>query len=200
VELVPRAVASVTRTGIVDADGVERAVDVIVTATGFQPVNYLCRMRVVGRDGPTLQEHWAGEPRAYLGITVPGFPNFFMLYGPGTNGGELVVMLESQAEFAVRAVKRMIRERVTAVEAPVQDEGDLVDDEQQLLQVTHRGDRDPMALRQPALPRPYQDPGPSVGDDPPTRKRRRIPPASDERAVLGYRDPRVEHTRDEVRS
>ena len=116
VALVPRAVASVTRTGIVDADGVERAVDVIVMATGFQPANYLARLRVVGRDGRTLQAHWANEPRAFLGITVPAFPNFFMLYGPGTNGGEIVIMLESQAEYAVRAVKRMIRERVTAVE------------------------------------------------------------------------------------
>jgi cation diffusion facilitator CzcD-associated flavoprotein CzcO len=116
VELVPRAVASVTPTGIVDANGVERAVDVIIMATGFQPANYLARLRVVGRGGRTLQEHWADEPRAYLGITVPGFPNFFMLYGPGTNGGELVVMLESQAEYAVRAMKRMIRERVTAIE------------------------------------------------------------------------------------
>jgi cation diffusion facilitator CzcD-associated flavoprotein CzcO len=116
VELVPRAVASLTRTGIVDTDGVERAVDVIVMATGFQPANYLARLRVVGRGGRTLKEHWAGEPRAYLGITVPGFPNFFMLYGPGTNGGEIVLMLESQAEYAVRAVKRMIRECVTAVE------------------------------------------------------------------------------------
>ena len=71
---------------------------------------------MVGRDGRTLQEHWAGEPRAYLGITVPGFPNFFMLYGPGTNGGEIVIMLESQAEYAVRAIKRMMRERVTAIE------------------------------------------------------------------------------------
>ena len=60
---------------------------------------------------------WANEPRAFLGITVPAFPNFFMLYGPGTNGGgEIVIMLESQAEYAVRAVKRMIRERVTAVD------------------------------------------------------------------------------------
>ncbi|HYU38472.1 MAG TPA: hypothetical protein VEM59_01375 [Acidimicrobiia bacterium] len=116
VELVPRAVASATRTGIVDADGVERPVDVIVMATGFQPANYLARLRVVGRGGRTLQERWAGEPRAYLGITVPEFPNFFMLYGPGTNAGELVIMLESQAEYAVRAMKRMIRERVTAVE------------------------------------------------------------------------------------
>ncbi len=116
VELVPRAVASVTRSGIVDTEGVERTVDVIVMATGFQPANYLARLRVVGREGRTLQEHWAGEPRAFLGITVPAFPNFFMLYGPGTNGGELVIMLESQAEYAVRAMKRMIRERVTAVE------------------------------------------------------------------------------------
>ena len=116
VELVPRAVASVTANGIVDADGVERAVDVIVMATGFQPADYLARLRMVGRDGRTLQEHWAGEPHAYLGITVPDFPNFFMLYGPGTNGGEIVTMLESQAEFAVRAVRRMIWERVTAVE------------------------------------------------------------------------------------
>ena len=116
VELVPKAVASVTRDGIVDADGVERAVDVIVMATGFQPTDYLARMKVVGRDGRTLQEHWAGEPRAYLGITVPGFPNFYMLYGPGTNGGEIVTMLEAQARYAVRGVKRMRREGVTAIE------------------------------------------------------------------------------------
>jgi len=116
VALVPRAVSSVTETGIVDTDGVERAVDVIVMATGFQPADYLARLPVVGRDGRTLQSHWAGEPHAYLGITVPGFPNFFMLYGPGTNGGEIITMLESQAEYAVRAVKRMIRARVTAVE------------------------------------------------------------------------------------
>ena len=116
VELIPRAVAAVTPTGIVDAEGSERAVDVIVMATGFQAANYLSRLRVVGRGGRTLEEQWAGEPRGYLGITVPGFPNFFMIYGPGTNGGEIVTMLESQAEYATRVVKRMRRERVTAVE------------------------------------------------------------------------------------
>jgi len=116
VELVPRAVASVTPTGIVDDDGTERAVDVIVLATGFEAANYLTRLRVVGRDGRSLHEHWCDEPRAYLGITVPGYPNFFLLYGPGTNGGEIVIMLESQAEYAVRAIKRLWRERVSAVE------------------------------------------------------------------------------------
>ncbi len=116
VTLIPRAVASVTATGIVDSHGDEHPVDVIVMATGFQPTNYLARVRVTGRGGVTLQEHWAGEPRAYLGITVSGFPNFFMLYGPGTNGGDIVSMLEAQADYAVRALKRMKRGRVTAVE------------------------------------------------------------------------------------
>ena len=105
-----------TPTGIVDVDGVERTVDVLVMATGFQPANYLARLEVVGRTGRTLHEYWAGEPHAFLGITVPEFPNFFMLYGPGTNGGEIVTMLESQSEYAVRAMKRMRRERVTAIE------------------------------------------------------------------------------------
>jgi cation diffusion facilitator CzcD-associated flavoprotein CzcO len=108
VELVPRAVASVTEDGIVDVDGVERKIDVLVMATGFQPANYLARLEVVGRGGRTIREHWAGEPRAFLGITVPGFPNFFILYGPGTNGGEIVTMLESQSEYAVRVAKRLM--------------------------------------------------------------------------------------------
>ena len=113
----------------------------------------------MGRTGKTLQEYWAGEPHAFLGITVPEFPNFFILYGPGTNGGEIVTMLESQAEYAVRAMKRMRRERVTAVEvrpsfdalveplAPVADAGHLLDDEQQLLQGAHRQGRHPVADR-----------------------------------------------------
>ena len=116
VELVPRAVVSVTPEGVVDEDGVERRVDVLVMATGFQTSNYLGTLEVRGRAGRTLQEYWNGEPKAFLGITVPGFPNFFMLYGPGTNGGEIASMLMRQAEFVVGAVKRMMRQRVTAIE------------------------------------------------------------------------------------
>jgi cation diffusion facilitator CzcD-associated flavoprotein CzcO len=116
VELIPKSVTSLTERGVVDVDGVEHPVDVVVLATGFQPTNYLAHLRVVGRDGRSLQEHWAGEPRAFLGITVPGFPNFFMLYGPGTNGGEIVWMLERQAEYAVRAVRRMMRTGATEVD------------------------------------------------------------------------------------
>jgi cation diffusion facilitator CzcD-associated flavoprotein CzcO len=116
VELVPRAVTRLTKNGIVDVDGIERSVDVVVMATGFQAANYLARIEVTGRGGQTLHGRWAGEPRAFLGLTVPGFPNFFMLYGPGTNGGELVSTLEAGGEYAVRAAKRMKRERVTALE------------------------------------------------------------------------------------
>ena len=88
----------------------------IVLSTGFQPTRYLAHLRVVGRTGRSLHDYWAGEPRAFLGITVPGFPNFFMLYGPGTNGGEIVWMLERQSEYVVRAVKRMMRTGATAIE------------------------------------------------------------------------------------
>ena len=116
VELIAKAVISVTERGVVDADGVERLADVLVMATGFQPTKYLAHLRVVGCNGRSLHEHWADEPRAFLGITVPGFPNFFMLYGPGTNGGEIVWMLERQAELAVRSVKRMMRTGSTAIE------------------------------------------------------------------------------------
>ncbi len=116
VELVPRAVARVTPSGLVDADGVERKVDVLVMATGFQPTNYLARVEIVGSEGRTLREYWDGEPRAFLGTTVPGFPNCFILYGPGTNGGEIVTSLMAQSGHALRAIRRMLREQTTAVE------------------------------------------------------------------------------------
>jgi len=116
VELVPHAVASVTASGIVDTHGVEHPADVLVMATGFQPTNYLATLEIVGRDGVSLKEFWHGEPTAFLGLTVPGFPNFYMLYGPNTNGGEIVSHLERQAEFMVRALRRMVVSGVTAIE------------------------------------------------------------------------------------
>jgi cation diffusion facilitator CzcD-associated flavoprotein CzcO len=116
VELVPRAVEAVTPKGVVDADGVEREVDILVIATGFQATNYLGRIEVVGREGTTLHEYWGDEPRAFLGITVPTFPNLFILYGPGTNGGEIASNLRNQARFARRSIQRMLRRGATAVE------------------------------------------------------------------------------------
>lgn len=116
VELIPRAVAAVTETGVVDIDGVERSVDALIMATGFGAADYLSTLTVNGRHGRRLHETWAGEPSAFLGLGVPGFPNFFMLYGPGTNGGSIIFKLERQAEWVARCVRRMHRRRVSEVE------------------------------------------------------------------------------------
>jgi hypothetical protein len=113
VELVPRAVERVTRTGVVDVDGVEREVDVLVLATGFEPTNFLGSFELRGVGGVSIHDVWQGEAEAFLGITMPAFPNFFILSGPNTNGGQsIIAQLERQAEVAVRAVKRFRRKRV----------------------------------------------------------------------------------------
>jgi len=83
--LLTDGIRSITPTGIVTADGVEHEVDVIIYGTGFQASKFLTPMKVTGRDGVDLHEHWAGDARAYLGVTIPGFPNLFCLYGPNTN-------------------------------------------------------------------------------------------------------------------
>jgi cation diffusion facilitator CzcD-associated flavoprotein CzcO len=118
VELVPRAVSSVTPRGLVDEDGVEHEVDVIVMATGFQTANILATLEVVGKAGRTIHQAWNGEPEAFLGIGYPGFPNFFMLYGPNTNPStsSVVFQLEAQASYIARAVRRMWRKGATVAE------------------------------------------------------------------------------------
>jgi cation diffusion facilitator CzcD-associated flavoprotein CzcO len=116
VELVPHAVRSVTAHGVVDARGVEHPADVLVLATGFRPADYLASYEITGRGGRTLREIWQGEPQAFLGITVPELPNFYILYGPNTNGGEIVNHLERQAEFAVRSIRRLLRRPGAAIE------------------------------------------------------------------------------------
>ena len=111
-----RAVTKVTKKGLVDTDGNEYPVDVIVMATGFQPANYLSTLEVKGRGGRSIHEAWKGEPMAFLGLTVPGFPNFYMLYGPNTNGGEIISCEMRQAEHVVHMVKRMIKTGTTVYE------------------------------------------------------------------------------------
>jgi cation diffusion facilitator CzcD-associated flavoprotein CzcO len=112
VELVPHAVTAVTHSGVVDDTGTERPVDVLVLSTGFQPTNFLATLAVTGLGGLGLHDAWRNRQSAYLGITVAGFPNFFILYGPNTNGaGSIIAQLERQAEFAARAIARMERGR-----------------------------------------------------------------------------------------
>jgi cation diffusion facilitator CzcD-associated flavoprotein CzcO len=106
VDLVTADIERITATGIRTADGVERPVDTIVLCTGFRASEYLCGVEVIGRDGTSLRAHWGSTPRAYHGIAVPGFPNFFMMYGPNTNqgGNSILLILEAQAEFVADAL------------------------------------------------------------------------------------------------
>jgi cation diffusion facilitator CzcD-associated flavoprotein CzcO len=117
VELVPQAVSRVTPAGVVDATGRERKVDVLILSTGFQPTRFLAGVDVKGRDGQSIHDAWRDRASAFLGITVPGFPNFFILYGPNTNGGTSVIaQLERQADVAVAAVRRLERGRKRSID------------------------------------------------------------------------------------
>ena len=116
VRVVPRSVVSVTADGVVDDHGAEHKADVLVMATGFQPWNFLATLRVVGRGGRSIHGVWGDEPEAFLGMQVPGFPNFFIMYGPNTNFFCITFMLEQQAEYIARAVQRLVRTRSTSIE------------------------------------------------------------------------------------
>jgi cation diffusion facilitator CzcD-associated flavoprotein CzcO len=116
VTLVPEAVAKFCGRGPTTTSGDTYDVDIVVMATGFQPAKFLQSLSVVGRDGARLHDVWGSEPRAFLGIVVPGFPNFFMMYGPNTNGMGLIFMLERQAEFIARTISQARRKGATSVE------------------------------------------------------------------------------------
>jgi cation diffusion facilitator CzcD-associated flavoprotein CzcO len=97
VEVITDPIAEVTARGVRTADGSERPADVLVLATGFQSHGFVAPMEVVGDRGRTLAEEWSPTPRAYLGLSVPGFPNMFLLYGPHTNGGSGSVIYNIEA-------------------------------------------------------------------------------------------------------
>jgi cyclohexanone monooxygenase len=109
VELVTNSIARVTASGIETVDGRTIAADVIIYGTGFAATRFLAPMRVTGRDGLDLNTAWRDGASAYLGMTVPGFPNFFMLYGPNTNLGHnsIVYMLESQFAHVLRCLRTL---------------------------------------------------------------------------------------------
>jgi cation diffusion facilitator CzcD-associated flavoprotein CzcO len=117
VTLVPHAVERVTKDGIVSADGAERKVDVLITGTGFHPTRFLRTLDVKGCGGRSIHDFWNDDPRAFVGMTVPGFPNFFMCYGPNTNGGPgIMFMAEQQAKAIVRILRRLERRRGKAID------------------------------------------------------------------------------------
>ena len=109
VELVTDRIAEVTAAGIRTADGTERPADVLVLASGFKTHGFVAPMEIAGAGGRTLAQEWAGVPRAYLGITVPGFPNLFLIYGPNTNGGtgSVISTIESAMGHVIAALAAM---------------------------------------------------------------------------------------------
>ena len=111
VQLITDHIDRITPHGIVTADGTEHVVDVIVYGTGFQASKFLTPMKVTGRGGIDLHEQWGGDARAYLGITVPGFPNLFCLYGPNTNiviNGSIVYFSECGVRHILGCVKMLL--------------------------------------------------------------------------------------------
>ena len=116
VRLVPNAVTAVTADGVIDDAGREHKADVLVMATGFKPWDFLSSVNIVGRGGRSLKGVWGEEPEAYLGIQVTGFPNLFIMYGPNTNFFCVTFMLEQQASYIVRALKRLVRKKGSAIE------------------------------------------------------------------------------------
>lgn len=115
VRLAPAAVKA-DAAGVLDRQGELHQFDVLVLATGFKAADYLSRIKITGRDGLDLQQYWAGEPAAYLGSCMPGFPNFFMGYGPNSNAGPVVFMLECQMKFAADNIRDMARQGAKTVE------------------------------------------------------------------------------------
>jgi cation diffusion facilitator CzcD-associated flavoprotein CzcO len=118
VELVDERIEAVTPTGIRDATGVERHADAIVLATGFASHDFVAPMEIAGREGRTLTAEWEDVARAYLGLSVPGFPNLFLLYGPNTNGGtgSVVNTLECGIGHVLAALREMERHRAERIE------------------------------------------------------------------------------------
>lgn len=113
VEVVSSPATRLRSRTLVTADGTELSVDAVLCATGYAAADYLGQIDVVGENGTTLQETWRDGAHAYLGMAVPGFPNFFLLYGPNTNVGSnsVIFMLEAQAHYIVRALKYLRRRR-----------------------------------------------------------------------------------------
>jgi 4-hydroxyacetophenone monooxygenase len=113
VRLVSEKISEITPKGLITADGEEHQVDLIIYGTGFQASKFLTPMQVFGRGGLDLHAHWDGEARAYLGVTVPSFPNLFCLYGPNTNivvNGSIVYFSECGVRYVLESIRLLLEQ------------------------------------------------------------------------------------------
>jgi 4-hydroxyacetophenone monooxygenase len=124
VDLVAAAVDELTGNAVITADGQEYEVDILIFATGFETLRMLAPMDIRGRSNRTLRDIWGDDDAsAYLGITIPEFPNLFCLYGPTTNlghGGSVIFMIECQVRYIIQLLNAMVRSGIRAIE-PRQD-------------------------------------------------------------------------------
>ncbi|HEX5189422.1 MAG TPA: NAD(P)/FAD-dependent oxidoreductase [Streptosporangiaceae bacterium] len=114
VDLVTGTIERIVADGVVTADGTTRAADVLIYGTGFKAVEFLTPISVTGLGGRRLADAWRDGAQAYLGISVSGFPNFFILYGPNTNlgGNSIIYMLEGQIGYTLGAIQALESERL----------------------------------------------------------------------------------------
>jgi len=118
VRLVTEGIREITETGITTVDGEHHEVDVLIYGTGFQASRFLTPMKLFGRDGIELNDRWGGDARAYLGMTVPGFPNLFIVYGPNTNlvvNGSIIFFVECQLHYIMGCIDLLARERLRSM-------------------------------------------------------------------------------------
>lgn len=122
VDLVTAPITRLTPEGVRTADGTVHRADVVVVGTGFEAAQLLVPLEVVGRDGVALHDVWKEGAHAHLGMTVPGFPNLLVMYGPNTNTGNtsVVYFLEAQARYLVQYVRLLARRRAVAPGACVE--------------------------------------------------------------------------------
>jgi 4-hydroxyacetophenone monooxygenase len=123
VHLVTESIAEITEAGVSTTDGTLHEADVIIYGTGFCASEFLTPMKVVGRGGVDLHDRWGGDARAYLGITLPEFPNFFMLYGPNTNivaNGSIIYFSECEVHYILGCIREMLERGLTAIEPTVE--------------------------------------------------------------------------------
>jgi cation diffusion facilitator CzcD-associated flavoprotein CzcO len=118
VEVVTDPIIQVRERAVVTKDGTERQLDSIIFGTGFHVTDNPMAAMVRGRDGRTLADAWAGSPQAYLGMTVPGFPNSFLIVGPNTGLGNnsIVFMIESQVRYVIGALRAMDEHNLSTIE------------------------------------------------------------------------------------
>jgi cation diffusion facilitator CzcD-associated flavoprotein CzcO len=118
VSLITDRIEAITDTGIRTVDGDERPADVLVLATGFKAHGFVAPMDIAGAGGRTLSEEWSEVPRAYLGVSVPSFPNMFLIYGPNTNGGtgSVIYTIEAGVSHVIAALRELERSGSDTIE------------------------------------------------------------------------------------